>query len=97
MADGADKRAYVRIEVNYHATVRAHGTETAVEAKVLDLSGNGIRLWLPVALESADALTIMLHAGNSDAKPVVVAAEVVRVTRASDGNEPGCEVACTFD
>jgi hypothetical protein len=79
------------------AKVRVHGTDTAVKAKVLDLSGSGIRLWLPVVIDDPESVSIMLQSDDEDGRTVVLAAEIVLIASDDGTDSPGCEIACSFD
>lgn len=91
---GAEQRDHIRINVSYQAEVRLHGSSEMLRARVLDLSGSGIRLWLPVRVKSNAAFAIRMQAGDAS-ESVVVSAHAVRVSAHSSGD--GWEVACCFD
>ena len=91
---GADQRDYIRIRVSYEAEVRLHGSTEMLRARVLDLSGSGIRLWLPVEVASDAAFAMRMEAADA-VESVVVSAHAVRVAAHSSGD--GWEVACRFD
>ena len=84
-------RAYSRICVQYPAVARVHGTEAVIEATVINLSGNGLRLRMN---QSHDLGTLLSVAMQCEASHIVSGAEVVRVHEA-DGAD-AYEVACRF-
>ncbi len=84
-------RAYSRIWVQYPAVARVHGTEAVIEATVINLSGNGLRLRMN---QSHDLGTLVSVTMQCEASHIVSSAEVVRVHEA-DGAD-AYEVACRF-
>lgn len=86
-----DKRTFSRIIVDFPATVRVQGTDRVVDARVLDLSGSGLRLTVASEPAVGDQLSVLMQMGDDS---IVTSAEVV--WSKSNTGEVGYDVACRF-
>lgn len=86
-----DKRSFARVSVDFPATVRVQGTDHVVDARVLDLSGSGLRLTIGNEPAIGEQLSVLMHFGDDS---IVTCAEVVWSKSTTDSG--GFDVACRF-